>query len=63
MKSAEAKFNRIAQRRATNDGNLHPIAKSHFQKPATKILITTHGNNTPFAANPKLIEIARVRRC
>jgi hypothetical protein len=56
--SAQAKFDRIAQRRATEDFYPGTVAKAHFQQPAAQFRVAANADHVTAAANTKLVQAA-----
>lgn len=60
--SAEAEFNRIAQRRPPDNFDAGAVAETHFQQPAAQFRISAHRKHAPTATDAKAVEAARFRR-
>lgn len=62
MVTAQAKFDRIAQRCPPNDFDIHTIAETHLQKSSPQRLIAVDSDDRAMASNAKFVQRAGVKR-
>src|SRR5437588_3485165 len=60
MVSAQAEFDRVAQRGAADDLHVSTIAEAHLQEPPAQIAISTDSDDAAAAADAQLVQRARV---
>jgi hypothetical protein len=60
--SADAKLDRIAQRRAAQNLDSGPIAKAHLKQAAAGLVIPADGNDMSMATHAQLVQTAGSRR-
>ncbi len=60
MVTAQAKFDRIAQRRTADDFDVHPIAKTHFEQTSPQWLIAVDSDDRAMATNAEIMQRAGV---